>query len=159
LQASGMTSCISDPSLLPARGLQVAHAAIAKAQTPGDLAASLAAALRKYDAARLGGGLALAMSIAGRPDYPYIRRIAEAVTQLVDPANNAPVFLILDQDLAKSLGSVLTQELKLACPLVVVDGIEVGDLDYLDIGRPLGTSEVIPITVKSLVFGIRSKSG
>ena len=35
---------------------------------------------------------------------------------------------------------------------MVVEGIEVGDLDYLDIGRPLGVSEVVPVTVKSLVF-------
>ena len=55
--------------------------------------------------------------------------------------------------------AVLAEELGLTNPLVVVDDIEVGDLDYLDIGRPLGTSEVIPITVKSLVFGIRSRSG
>ena len=36
--------------------------------------------------------------------------------------------------------------------VVVVDGIDVGDLDYLDIGLPMGISEVVPVTVKSLVF-------
>ena len=34
----------------------------------------------------------------------------------------------------------------------MVDGIDVGDLDYLDIGRPMGISEVVPVTVKSLIF-------
>ena len=38
----------------------------------------------------------------------------------------------------------------------MVDGIEVGDLDYLDIGRPMGVSEVVPVTVKSLVFPHRA---
>jgi ethanolamine utilization protein EutA len=159
LQASGVTSYISTPSLLPVRGLQVAHAAVAKTQSSEEVAAAFAAALRKHDATHLNGGLALALSIAGRPDYPYIRRIAEAVIALTGPANDDPLFLILDQDMAKSLGSVLAEELKLTRPVVVVDGIEVGDLDYLDIGTPIGASEVIPVTVKSLVFGIRSKSG
>jgi ethanolamine utilization protein EutA len=159
LQTSGVTSYISTPSLLPVRGLQVAHAFVTKTQSSGEVTATLAAAIRKHDAVHLGGRLALAMSIAGRPDYPYIRRIAEAVIGLTEPANEDPLFLILEQDMAKSLGSVMVEELELKRPIVVVDSIEVGDLDYLDIGAPIGASEVIPITVKSLVFGIRSKSG
>ena len=159
LQASGTTSYISAPTLLPVRGLQVAHAAVDKTQSSDEVEATLAAALRKYDATHLNGNLALAMSLSGQPDYPYIRRIAESIIRITQPQSSDPLFVILDMDIAKSLGSVLVEELRITNPVVVVDGIEVGDLDYLDIGRPLGTSEVIPITVKSLVFGIRSKSG
>lgn len=159
LQASGLTSYIATPDLLPARGLQVAHAVIDKRQSRESVEASLAAALHKYDAAHLDSRLALALSVTGQPDYAYVRRMAEGVQRLAHPDGRTPLFMILDIDIAKSLGSVLVEELGLANPLVVVDGIEVGDLDYLDIGRPLGTSEVIPITVKSLVFGIRSRSG
>ena len=54
--------------------------------------------------------------------------------------------------MAKSLGGILKEELNLERELVVVDGINVGDLEYLDIGRPMGVSEVVPVTVKSLVF-------
>jgi ethanolamine utilization protein EutA len=38
---------------------------------------------------------------------------------------------------------------------VAIDGIDVGDLDYIDIGAPVGTTEVIPVTVKSLMFPAR----
>ena len=41
--------------------------------------------------------------------------------------------------------------------IVAVDGIEVGDLEYVDIGRPMGTSEVLPVTVKSLLFPAEHK--
>jgi ethanolamine utilization protein EutA len=159
LQASGLTSYIAAPNLLPVRGLQVAHAAIDKRQSRESVEATFAAALRKYDAKHLDGRLALALSVTGQPDYAYVRRMAEGVQRLAHPDGRTPLFVILDLDVAKSLGSVLVEELGVANPVVVVDGIEVGDLDYLDIGRPLGTSEVIPITVKSLVFGIRSRSG
>ncbi len=54
--------------------------------------------------------------------------------------------------MAKSLGGVLKEELKLQQEVIAVDGIDVGDLDYVDIGSPLGVSEVIPVTVKSLMF-------
>ena len=36
--------------------------------------------------------------------------------------------------------------------VIAIDGIDVGDLDYVDIGRPMGVSESLPVTVKSLVF-------
>jgi ethanolamine utilization protein EutA len=62
------------------------------------------------------------------------------------------VFIVLDTDVAKSLGGILKEELNLRQDVVVVDGIDVGDLDYLDIGLPMGISEVVPVTVKSLIF-------
>jgi ethanolamine utilization protein EutA len=37
-------------------------------------------------------------------------------------------------------------------PLVVLDGIDVAELDFLDIGRPMGASGSFPVTVKSLTF-------
>jgi ethanolamine utilization protein EutA (predicted chaperonin) len=161
LQASGSTSYVATPSVLPVFGLQVAHALISKEKSADEMHRMLIGALRKYDMDTLNGRVALALSVAGQPDYRYIRRIAEAIVRVVDAKEPAgsPLFVIVDVDVAKSLGSILVEELKLDRAVVVVDGIEVGDLDYLDIGRPLGATEVIPVTVKSLVFGIRSKSG
>jgi len=50
------------------------------------------------------------------------------------------------------LGAILKEELKVEQDVIAVDGIDVGDLDYIDIGVPLGITEVIPVTVKSLMF-------
>jgi ethanolamine utilization protein EutA len=66
---------------------------------------------------------------------------------------------MLDVDVAKSLGGILKEEIKLDRAVIAIDGIEVGDLDYVDIGKPMGVSEVIPVTVKSLIFAVRSTSG
>ena len=60
--------------------------------------------------------------------------------------------MVLDLDVAKALGGIIKEEIKLPQEVIVVDGVKVGDLDYLDIGRPIGTTEVIPVTVKSLIF-------
>ena len=59
-------------------------------------------------------------------------------------------------DVAKSLGSMLKEELGVPHQVIAIDGIDVGDLDYLDIGQPMGVSEVIPVTVKSLMFPNRA---
>jgi ethanolamine utilization protein EutA len=67
-------------------------------------------------------------------------------------AATGPVILILDLDVAKSLGGILKEELGLTKELIALDGIDVGDLDYVDVGRPMGVSESVPVTVKSLMF-------
>lgn len=160
LQASGATSYISDPAILPLRGIQVIHAAVDRSDSGGEISSAIAGALAKYDANRLDSRLALALSVTGQPDYGYIRRIADGIAHNLAPACEAEIlFIIIDADIAKSIGAVLSEELRVSTRIIVVDGIEVGDLDYVDLGSPMGGTEVIPVTVKSLVFGIRSKSG
>jgi ethanolamine utilization protein EutA len=55
-------------------------------------------------------------------------------------------------DLAHSLGGILKGELRWPGTVVALDGIDTGDLDFVDIGRPIGVSGSLPVTVKSLVF-------
>ena len=62
------------------------------------------------------------------------------------------VFLILDMDVAKSLGGILKEELKVAPEVIAVDGIDVGDLDFIDVGNAMGVTEVIPVTIRSFMF-------
>ena len=161
LQASGSTCYISTADVLPVRGIQVAHALIDKEQTPKQMSDALSNALGKYDVGYLNGDMALALNVTGQPDYWYIRKLAESIANIVDPAGEpaAPLFLVLDVDVAKSLGGIMKEELKIDRSVICIDGIEVGDLDYIDIGKPMGVSEVIPVTVKSLIFAIRSTSG
>ena len=88
------------------------------------------------------------------PDYQSVRRIAEGVAKILEEADDpkCPLYLTLDLDIAKSLGGMLKDELHVARDIIAIDGIEVGDLDYIDIGECLGITEVIPVTVKSLMF-------
>jgi ethanolamine utilization protein EutA len=161
LQASGSTSYIFTTDVLPVRGIQVARTFVNKEQSPRDLRAVLSRALSKYDTQHLNERMALALSVEGQPDYQYIRRLAEAITSVTDPASpsGAPLFLVLDVDMARSLGTVLKEELKLDRAVIAIDNIDVGDLDYIDIGKPMGVSQVVPVTVKSLIFTLRSTSG
>ena len=161
LQASGSTSYIATHDVLPVRGIQVARAFIDKEQSTDDMRKSLALALSKYDMETLNANMAMALTVSGQPDYWYIRHLAEAIVSVLDTTEpaGAPLFLMLDVDVAKSLGGIIKEELKLDREVICIDGIEVGDLDYVDIGKPMGVSEVIPVTVKSLIFALRSSSG
>ncbi len=93
----------------------------------------------------------MALTIEEPPGYRSLRRLADGISVVTSKAA-VPLFIVMDTDVAKSLGGILKEELRLEQDVVVVDGIEVGDLDYLDIRLPMGVSEVVPVTVKSLVF-------
>ena len=148
IQASGSTSHLSGVDSLPAFGLKVVRPLL----DGGDsVERALRAALSKFDLTEIEEGLALALTVEEPPNYRSLRRLAEGISAVAGQTA-APLFIVMETDVAKSLGGILKEELHLEQDVVVVDGIEVGDLDYLDIGRPMGISEVVPVTVKSLVF-------
>jgi ethanolamine utilization protein EutA len=151
VQASGTTSYISDPRVLPVFGLKVVRAAL-KPEQP--VLEALQEALAKFDLPCFTSGLALSLSLDGPLNYKTVREIAEGVAAICQNSDShtSPLYLGLDVDVAKSLGGILKEELKLGREVIAIDGIDVGDLDYIDIGAPMGITEVIPVTVKSLMF-------
>jgi ethanolamine utilization protein EutA len=151
VQASGNTSYISTPPFLPAFGLKVVRVSFEQGQSVLD---TLRRSLAKFDLTTLTSGVALFLSLDGQLDYKKIRGVAEGIATLCKGSGSAknPLYLVQDVDIAKSLGAILKEELGVAREVIAIDGIEVGDLDYIDIGKPLGNTEVVPVTVKSLMF-------
>jgi ethanolamine utilization protein EutA len=151
VQASGNTSYISDPAVLPVFGLKVVRATLKQGRP---VLESLKQSLAKFDLTSWASGLALSVCLEGELDYKAIRAVAEGIAAICKSSENgrSPLYLALDLDVAKSLGAILKEELKLEREIIAIDGIEVGDLDFIDIGEPMGITEVIPVTVKSLMF-------
>jgi ethanolamine utilization protein EutA len=137
--------------VLPVHGLKVIQAPIREGESVSE---ALKQSLRKFDLTHFTAGLALSLTVSGVPDYQSVRKIAEGVAQILKDSDDqkCPLYLTLDLDIAKSLGAMLKDEFKVARDIIAIDGIEVGDLDYIDIGECLGITEVIPVTVKSLMF-------
>jgi len=157
IQASGNTSFLSNLDLLPVYALKVVKA---EPSPPEQLDQALMRALRKFDLTAFAPGLVLAVSLVDTLNYAYLRRVAEAVQRVVQTATEdvGVLFLIVDKDVAKAVGTILKEELALPQDIIALDGIDLGDLDYIDIGRPLGATEVLPVTVKSLIFPHRLES-
>jgi ethanolamine utilization protein EutA len=155
VQLSGNTGWISDPdALLPRRNLQV----VRPAYDLGDRvdAAQVAAAVRRHLAVLEGteGDVALAMSWSGPPSHDRLLPFAQGLRDgLADRlAAGLPVYVMLDGDVAMTLGRLLRDELGVTNDLLVVDGLALRDFDYIDIGRVRHPSRTVPVTIKSLVF-------
>jgi ethanolamine utilization protein EutA len=60
--------------------------------------------------------------------------------------------VVVDADIAHSLGAILREETGLRRDLIVLDGVELSELDYIDIGEYLDPPGVLPVVIKSLLF-------
>jgi ethanolamine utilization protein EutA len=145
MQASGQTVFVSDESLLPVRGLTAIPVDLRTDRSAGPLRT----ALRMHDLYEWNGRLAAVLDLATPTDH---RTLTEVARSLAEVASGHPLFVVLRHDMARSLGRLLVVELGWTDPLIVVDGITVTDLDHLEIGRPMGRSGSLPVTITSLEF-------
>ncbi len=156
VQLSGITSFVGRPErTLPRRNLPVASPRYNLGETV--VAAEIAEEIRRH-VKRFGlvpaDDIALALHWDGPPEYRRVRALAEAVTTgLSDRIGaGATVYLVLDGDIARTLGLILSEELGVGSDLVVLDGVVLRDFDYVDLGRVRQPSGTVPVTIKSLVF-------
>ena len=67
-------------------------------------------------------------------------------------AQGHPVILVGDGDVGGLVGIHLREEMRLQYPVVSIDGLELKEFDYIDIGALLDTSGAVPVVIKSLIF-------
>ena len=161
VQLSGRTGCISNPAaLLPRRNLPVLQPTYAPAEIIDS--AALARAISDHlDAFDLGGDnpsrngdIVLALTWQGPPEHERLKALANGVKRgfIARLEAGSPLYLIVDADIAGSLGAILRDELGVTNDLMGLDGIALHDLDYVDLGRIRLPSETVPVTIKTLVF-------
>jgi len=95
------------------------------------------------------GPIALAIKWRGEPEYSRVRELAERIAAVT---SRRPLVVDSDGDIAATLATVLREEVHFDGDLVTLDGLDLGELDYIDVGAPVSPSGVVPVIVKSLVF-------
>ena len=98
--------------------------------------------------------IALAFSWRGAPAYERLAAFAEGLRRGLEDriATGQSLFVMLDGDVAQTLGAILREELGVASEILVIDGVLLMDFDYIDLGRIRYPSNTVPVTIKSLVF-------
>lgn len=146
---SGSTIYLSDPSDLPIRDLPVVS--VAGCETP-ETRAALRAQLEVFG--RETGRLpALFSGRMVRNGFQEAKALAGRIADLVEGlAVGGPLVVVSEDDVGKVLGGLLKNRMKPGRSLFSIDQLEVGDMDYVDIGTPLFGGTVVPVAVKTLVF-------
>jgi ethanolamine utilization protein EutA len=157
VQLSGNTSFISAPAaLLPRRNLQVLLPLFDCAETidPDQLAQAIRSHTTAFDVADSEREIALALRWSGLPTYQRLAAFAEGIKNGLAGriARKLPLYIMLDGDVAQTLGHILREELHVESEILVIDGVVLWDFDYIDLGRIRMPSYTVPVTIKSLVF-------
>jgi ethanolamine utilization protein EutA len=161
-QVSGATVHVPEAAGLPVHDVPVVapRLDLTGDPDPARVAAAVTAAITQRSHEPAGARrLTLAVRWAGPPAYHRLRAVAEGIARGVSgslPELTRPgglVVLVVDADLAASIGRILVDDLGWRGPaLLCLDGLEVGELDFLDIGRPAPSGGACPVVVKSLLF-------
>lgn len=150
VQLSGSTIHLSSDLSLPLRNVPVV--AIGEASGGGDLATRVRDAIGRMDQQGRTGAIAVALRWHGEPDHPALRSLADGLHAGVGARR--PLIVAIDGDIGLTLGRILRDEIAFTGPLAVVDGLELAELDFVDVGAILQPAGVVPVIVKSLVFPV-----
>ena len=157
VQLSGNTSTITNPgALLPRRNLQVLQPPFVCEETidPDKLAAVIRAHFTAFDLEDGVAEVALALRWRGAPTHERIFAFAQGIVRGMPQtvARKKPLYIMLDGDVAQTLGAILREELNVESEILAIDGVVLWDFDYIDLGRIRLPSMTVPVTIKSLVF-------
>ena len=155
VQVSGKTIHLPRPGVLPVHNVPVVPLGI-------DLGGAIDGAAIT-DAIRAGlarldldpdARIAVAFSWHGDPDHPRIAAAGAAIMAAVAPdgRRSQPLLLMIDGDIGKTMGRILTEELGLPGDLAAIDGVQLAELDFVDVGELISPPGVVPVVIKSLLF-------
>lgn len=156
VQVSGNTIYLSHPDLLPLRNLQVVTPEILQKEPllSTDVKSAIERALQRFDIQDGERAAALAIHWELGPSYPLIRTLAEGVTAAMREHihKGQPLVLVFDADIAKLVGNIIEKELLPGSGIISIDGVDLKDFDFIDIGEELPDAKAVPVVIKSLIF-------
>ncbi len=158
VQVSGSTISLSDADLLPIHNLPVSLLPLKLATNPDSraIASAIRTTLARDHLEGRASGLALAIRWSGSPVYERLRAVAQGIAHglrgLVP--ETSPIVLVFDADVSYLVGEIIRRELDLRIHLFALDGLQLTDFDFVDIGEPLQPAGVVPVVIKSLLFPV-----
>jgi ethanolamine utilization protein EutA len=157
IQVSGSTIYVSPLEALPLRNVPVVAPAFALQRDsidPVSIAAAIQTNVHRLDLGRADTPVALFVPWRGSATFQrlddFCRGVVNGLAELL--TRGYPLVLAGDGDIGGLLGIHLREEMGLANAIVSVDGIELKEFDYIDIGAMLPNSGAVPVAIKSLIF-------
>jgi ethanolamine utilization protein EutA len=153
VQVSGKTIYLPDPYVLPVHNVPVVRVEIdaAAAIDPERLAAAIRAGLEEIENHER---LAVAFAWRGDPEHARLKAAGEGLIRALAPLQDEIKLLlpVIDGDVGKTFGRLLHRELNWPGKIVSIDGVELQELDYIDVGELIAPPGVVPVVIKSLLF-------
>jgi ethanolamine utilization protein EutA len=164
VQLSGSTIYVAPLDAVPLRNVPVIAPALqldAEIIDPAAVASATQAMLKRLD---LNGGeqpVAVFVPWQGSATFQrldaFCRGVVDGLENILKKGH--PLVLAGDGDVGGLLGIHLHEEMKIRNAVVSIDGLELKEFDYIDIGAMLETTGAVPVVIKSLIFPGNAKPG
>lgn len=155
VQVSGSTIFVRPLSLLPMRNVAVIKPELHLGPEidPATVAEAILAALTRLDLVGAETPVALFYDWQGSATYHRLDGFCRGVRMGLSAhlAAGHPLILVANTDIGGLVGMHCLETLGLR-RVASIDGIELDEFDYIDIGAILETSGAVPVVVKSLIF-------
>ena len=163
-QVSGSTIYVAPLEALPLRNVPVIAPAFALDHDEIDsaaVAAEIKALLKRLDLSEAGTPVAVFVPWRGSATFQRLDAFCQGLTDGLAPilADDHPLVLAGDGDVGGLMGIHLREEMQLENAIVSVDGLELKEFDYIDIGTMLPNSGAVPAVIKSLIFPMSAAPG
>ncbi len=157
VQVSGNTIFVSPEDAVPIRNVPVVRPRLPLSESEIDaaeVASLLRAAVARLDLHPPDRSVALAIEWEGSATYSRLDALSRGIIEAEEAqmAAGQPLVLVCDSDVGGLLGLHIREELGLTNGIVSIDGIELQDFDYIDVGSLIPASGAAPVVIKSLVF-------
>jgi ethanolamine utilization protein EutA len=156
-QVSGSTIYVAPLEMLPLRNVPVIAPQLALDEAVidrGEISRAILASLGRLDLAEGGSAVAVFLPWRGSATFARLDACCRGLIEGLAPvlSRGHPLVLVGDGDVGGLLGIHCREELKLENGIVSVDGLDLKEFDYIDIGRMIATSGAVPVVIKSLIF-------
>ena len=117
------------------------------------------AVLRRLDLASGESAVAIFAPWRGSATFDRLDAFCRGMIAGLAPvlARGHPLVLAGDGDVGGLIGIHCREELGLENAIVSIDGLELKEFDYIDIGAMIDNSGAVPVVIKSLVFPASAK--
>jgi ethanolamine utilization protein EutA len=98
-----------------------------------------------------------AIAIKGKKNYTFneinilAKEIVKGMEEVIN--KNYILFVLIEEDIAKVLGQSIYTKLGFKNNVLCIDNITVENGDYIDVGYPIANGAVVPVVIKTLIFG------
>lgn len=157
VQVSGSTIYVAPSGQLPIRNVPVIAPLLdlnAEVLDGDAIAAAIERALCRLDLQDGHQAVGLCYRWQGSATFArldvFCRAVARGMQAITDQGH--PLLMVGEADCGGLIGIHCHEELRMTCPVISIDGIQLKELDFIDVGAMLETSGAVPVVIKSLVF-------
>ncbi len=155
VELTGSTVFYSRKSALPLKNIPILKLSPEDEASEDQLSERIRRKIAWFQEANKGQTIGVALRGLSDPSHVAVtelaRRIAAGCREMA--AETGVLVVLVENDMAKALGNALFNELGAGPDIFSLDAVAVESGDYIDIGKPVAGDRVLPVVVKTLLFG------